>query len=526
MNRQPLASPPVPSYNSRMRFVWTAGIVAVACALAASGPVHAASEPGVLRIGVPALPPTLDPATALEGAGPLLARQVFDTLVQYREGSSDVEAGLATRWQVSRDGLAWTFALRQGVTLHDGAPLTAAQVALSLERVLSASDRAPNPNAAARLLRGMPGVVREVRALDLRTLQVRLLQPYAPFLTVLAHPALSVAVRVTAADGTPTWLGTGPFKIVESGSGQLVLAGHASHWAGPPRTGRIEVLEERDEARGEGLVATRALDLWFAPRPPARPDAARSLGTWRVGYMALQSERDPMRAKRLRQAIAAALDPGAVASAVEPWAVPLRSLLPPTIWGHIENPLVWGQGIASARKLLQQAGPSTGVAASLLAATDTQGPEPERLGRVIQEALGAIGVSARLTLDTGEAVGRIAQRGEHDIVLQEGLIEGGDPHLFLYPLSTTEGTQKAPLATNLSFYRNPRLDDLLIRGSQLAFRAERARVYARAQALLGDEVPWIPLYVRLQWVVARPEVRGLRLHPSGAHRLSPVWVEQ
>lgn len=102
---------------------------------------------------------------------------------------------------------------------------------------------------------------------------------------------------------------------------------------------------------------------------------------------------------------------------------------------------------------------------------------------------------------------------------------GGDPHLFLYPLSTSEGATKGPAALNFSFYRNARLDDLLIRGSQLAFRPERLRLYQRAQAILAADLPWIPLYARLHWAVVRPEVRNLRLHPSGFHRLDRVGFE-
>ncbi|HEV8633548.1 MAG TPA: hypothetical protein VG370_04805, partial [Chloroflexota bacterium] len=82
-----------------------------------------------------------------------------------------------------------------------------------------------------------------------------------------------------------------------------------------------------------------------------------------------------------------------------------------------------------------------------------------------------------------------------------------------------------PNATNLSFYRNRRLDDLLIRASQLAFRPERQRLYGRAQALMADELPWLPVYVRLRWAVVRPEIGGLRLHPTGFHRLDTLTVE-
>ena len=67
-----------------------------------------------VRVGMAGIPAALDPATALEGAVPLIARQVFDTLVAYRSDSTDVEPALATRWTVSRDGLVWSFSLREG----------------------------------------------------------------------------------------------------------------------------------------------------------------------------------------------------------------------------------------------------------------------------------------------------------------------------------------------------------------------------------------------------------------------------
>jgi len=66
---------------------------------------------------------------------------------------------------------------------------------------------------------------------------------------------------------------------------------------------------------------------------------------------------------------------------------------------------------------------------------------------------------------------------------------------------------------------------VLIRASQLSFRSERARLYQRGQAILAEELPWLPIYVRLQWAVARSDVKGLRLHPSGIHRLDAVSLD-
>src|SRR5260370_104314 len=112
--------------------------LAVVWLLALTGPVWA--QGGPLRVGLPTVSPTLDPATALEGPVSVIARQMFDTLVQYREITSDIEPGLATQWSVSRDGLVWTFRLRDGVRFHDGTVLTAQHVVESLDRVLQPSE--------------------------------------------------------------------------------------------------------------------------------------------------------------------------------------------------------------------------------------------------------------------------------------------------------------------------------------------------------------------------------------------------
>ena len=93
----------------------------------------------------PFCPPSLDPASALEGPVPLVARQIFDTLLRYSDGGSDVEPALAVQWSVSRDGLVWTFRLREGVRFHDGTPLTSQHVVMTAW----AADSIGTPDAPA-----------------------------------------------------------------------------------------------------------------------------------------------------------------------------------------------------------------------------------------------------------------------------------------------------------------------------------------------------------------------------------------
>jgi len=498
-------------------------LLALALLAVLAFPGSAIAQGVPLRVGLPSIPVVLDPATALDGAVPFMARQVFDTLVQYREGSSDIEPGLATAWTVSRDGLAWTFRLRDGVRFHDGTPLTSRQVAESLDRiVVPTHTMAPSPNPAGpRLLRGTPGVVKEILTPDSRSVQINLLQPYAPLLTVLAHPVFSVAYSGT---GASRWIGTGPYAITEIGAGRVVLDANSTYWGGAPKSPRIVMVETPDQARGEADVEGRNLDILIPLSTPSRMQGSLSVASWRIGYLAMQYEHEPFKRKKVRQAIAAALSASTITGAVEPAAGVSGLFLPRGVWASADLSQLTMGDHALARRLLGEAGVGQGVTASLVA-DGSAGPEVARVAEAIRSTLGGASITVNVKSLATEAALKAMQGGLPDLALAEAQADGGDPHMLLYPLSTSEGAVRGSTATNFSFYRNARLDDLLIRASQISFRPERLRVYRRAQAFLAEEIPWIPLYVRLHWAVTRPEVRNFRLHPSGFHRLDRAWVE-
>ncbi len=477
-----------------------------------------------LRVGVAGVPATLEPGAALEGAVPLITRQVFDTLVAFREGSTDVEPALAMRWAVSKDGLTWTFWLREGVKFHDGAALTAGEVAASFSRGLKLDPAAPQTPWAV-LLRGAPGVIKDVRASDSRTVHIVLLQPYAPLLTALAHPALSIARSASPLEGMVRLVGTGPYRVVDASPGRMALEAVPGYWGGPPRTERIVFLEVGTDDHAEAEMDARALDVWFPVGVPRRGDHALSVPGLHVGYLAFQTEKEPFARKPLRQAVAAALDPAVLAVTLERAAVPLQSFLPPGVWARREGGPVLGGTREQVRSLLLQGRWPKGATPAMLASAEPSVVNVPKLAEAIGIMLGAADIPVRVQLQPADAVHAAHQTGAHEIALAEAAVIGGDPHLLLFPLSTSEGARPGALARNFSFYRNPRLDDVLIRASQLSSRVERARLYQRAQALLADDMPWIPIYVRLVWGVTRPEVRNLRLHPTGLHRLNTVTLE-
>src|SRR5262249_47782179 len=161
-------------------------------------------------------------------------------------------------------GLTWTFRLRDGVRFHDGTPLSAVHVVASLERQLFAGHPlAPLSGAVApRLLRGAPGVVKEIKATDPRTVRIQLTLPYAPLLTALCHPGLSIVLNAPGDDG-PRWLGTGPFAVAEIAPGRITLDTQRGHWAGEPRIARVVFVAEPDDSRALADLDARSLDVWI-----------------------------------------------------------------------------------------------------------------------------------------------------------------------------------------------------------------------------------------------------------------------
>src|SRR6058998_102494 len=492
----------------------------------AQGP-SAPSSPGVrreLRIGAPGVPAILDPGAALEGTTSLIARQVFDTLVAWREGSTEIEPALATRWNASRDGLVWSFDLREGVKFHDGSPLTAREVAASFERQLKPDALGANRTWPA-LLRGAPGVVKAVRAPNSRTVEIVLVQPYAPLLTVLAHPGLAIAKPSQAADAPGRLIGTGPYRVVDASVGRLALEAMPGYWAGVPRSERLVFLDVSADDQAESELDSRSLDIWFPAGPPRRAEGALSAPGLRIGYLAFQTEKEPFSRRTLRQAVAAALDPAILGQTLERAAVPLQSFLPPGVWGRREGSPILGAGRTTVRALIKESRWPKETKPRLLVPAETTPLNLSKLAETIQILLGSDGPPLEIQAEAEGTVRPVLEGGGYDMALTEATVAGGDPHLLLYPLSTSEAAVRGPRTMNFSFYRNQRLYDVLIRASQLSFRSERQRLYQRAQAMLAEELPWLPIYVRLQWAVARSDVKGLRLHPSGIHRLDTVILD-
>lgn len=162
--------------------------ILAACALSAglALPLAAQTPPGVLIVGQIAEPKSLDPAAVTAANDFRIVVNIYDGLVRYADGSLEVEPALAESWDISEDGLEYTFHLREGVTFHDGTPFNAEAVRFNFDRMLDEEhayhDTGPFPLAF------FFSSIETVEAVDDLTVKMTLSEPFAPLLSNLAYP--------------------------------------------------------------------------------------------------------------------------------------------------------------------------------------------------------------------------------------------------------------------------------------------------------------------------------------------------
>lgn len=221
------------------------------------------AQPDELVYGLTLEPSGFDPHIHASAELGIPLRSVYDTLVYREPQRLTFVPGLAESWQVSDDGLVYTFKLRQDVTFHDGTPFNAEAVRVNLERVL-------DPETASQKAIFLLGPVDHVEVVDDYTVSIVLSTPFPPLLDGLSQPYLGMASPAALAENdNATYqfhqVGTGPYRFVEYLPGdRLVLDRNPDYAWGP------EVLAH------EGLPAVERIVFRFYEDPAARALALES----------------------------------------------------------------------------------------------------------------------------------------------------------------------------------------------------------------------------------------------------------
>ncbi len=493
-----------------------AAIVLAAVLVLASGP---ASEP--MRAAGPPLrflagpAGTLDPAFIAAASDVQLLLQLYAGLTRLDE-TGEAYPSLASGWEISDDGLTYTFTLRDDLAFSDGSPLVAEDVRRSWLRLFDPATGATAPDVLS-VIRGAPerlaGEAGEreigIEAPDDTTLIVTLRHPASYFLDLVATPSTFVVPR--NADATPTWqtpetfVGSGPYVVEALDGLDLVLRANEQYVAGPPPIDEVRWLAGVEGDPIDAFISDQ-VDLagvpgwdarWIAYDTDVGPflHAAEPLT---ISYFGFDTTRPPFDDVDVRRAFSLALDREQLVPLAEgASSQPAASLVPPAIWPEGFEPET-ETDLDEARRLLDEAGYEDRSRLGTLVVNGT-GLGVEPAVAIWREELGVEIVIENMSFIDFAAV---LDHAPPHIFTINWIADYASPHA-LYGLLLESGA-----ASNWGGWSDDEFDALL-ETAAAAPGDELGAAYDAVEARVADQAPVIPWAYGETWWLVADGLRGL-----------------
>jgi peptide/nickel transport system substrate-binding protein len=500
------------------------GLVAATAAFAASGRSHATDT---LVFGASADPVSLDGSLANDGESIRVIKQIVETLVAQKPGTTNLVPDLATSWKHSRDGKTWTFALRRGVKFHDGTSFNAKAVCANFDRWFNYTGALQSPSVSYYYSLVFGGfktgstaknaLYRSCTTRGPASVVIKLTRPFGPFLGALtlipfgiqsptamkkygANQGSLSAEGVFRPSGTYSTQhpsGTGPFKFSSWRVGdKLTLVRNDAYWGKKAFLRRLIFRPIADNAARLQALQTGEIDGYdnVAPQDVVTVQKISSLKlidrpSFNVGYVTINRSVKPFDDLRVRQAVAYGLDRASVVQAFYAGRGSVASQFqPPAVMGFNSAVTKYPYDPAKSRQLLQQAGLTLPVEVEFWYPTDVARPympDPSRNFQAFSASLEKAGFKVvprsapwrpdylgRVLAGTGGALNLLGQTGDY-----------ADPESFLGILRSNV---QFGMAANDPLYA--KLDAALKEPDQ----AKRAALYKAINAYIADNLPGVP----------------------------------
>ena len=524
-----------------MRYVRIWRVLALTLALALlwigqDGPAHAQGRK-VLVIAIGADQTGLDPLLGGNNESGFIQSTIFDGLVMFKPGSSQIGPGLAESWAVSPDGLVYTFRLRRGVKFHDGTPMNARTVAEDIDRAINPRNpcfvlarRSVNTYIAATYGTVQAGSAAKVDALDDYTLQFTLATPNAVFLTNLAMRQLgivsSAATKKYDCDPSQNPVGTGPFRFVEAvRNDHVTVEANPDYWGGRPKIDRI-IFRVVPESSTRLLMLQRNEVQILADVPPSDSERIRTTpglklvaqpGLTVMGVV-MSADAGPFRDARVRRALNYAVDKDTINKTLYGGATTASQIMPPVSWGHNSTIKPYPYDPPKAKALLADAGYPNGFATELSVFAEPRGWNPiggAKIGEAVQAYLAKVGIDAKIVqYEFGAYYQRLRFTPWEGMAIVGWSGDNGDPDNFITPLFGWDDATNKPRPTNYGRLYNATLVQLIREGRETSIQARRVQVYKQANQIIHDDAPWIFVNHVNQVRATRANVKGFLLNPT------------
>jgi peptide/nickel transport system substrate-binding protein len=478
-----------------------------------------------LIVGQIAEPKSLDPHAVTATNDFRILVNLYDGLVRYKNGTLEVEPALAESWTISEDGRTYTFKLRKGVKFHDGSDFNAEAVKFNFDRMLK--DDHPFHDTGPFPLSFNFSAVEAVNVADDSTVEFKLNEPFAPFLSNLAYPTGLIvspsAVEEHGKDFGRNPSGTGPFKFAEWQSNQLVAAErNDEYWDGAPTLEAVVFRPITDANTRVAEMLAGGIDI-MVEVPPDNLEAFRSDANLKVVEQAgphvwfaiLNTKEGPFADKRVRQAANFAVNKETLVNDVLQGTATVAAGPIPPAFNWVESSVEpYPHDPERAKKLLDEAGIESPKVTFYVAEGGSGMLNPVTMGAAIQADLQSVGFDVAIeTYEWNTFLGRVNEGLEGKADMAEMAWMTNDPDTVPYLTLRTEASPENG-GFNSGYYSNPQVDDLLAKARSSTEQAERAELYAQVQEIVHEDAPWLFVANWKQNAVTTAAVQGFELQPS------------
>jgi peptide/nickel transport system substrate-binding protein len=494
----------------------------------------------------------LDPARAYDFFGWEIIQSLGCGLVEYRAGATgsidDIVPSLATSWDVSSDGLVWTFNLREGVKYDDGTEFNATHVKYTFDRGMGIADE-DGPFVGI----GYSDIIENVTVVSKYVVKFYLKIPFAAFLSLMACQASYIVDPAYApmdsvveyVEGNPRAshpMGLGPYKLkswtrVAGKDSEIRLEANPNYWnatGGYPKTKNIIIKMYADST---GLAtAMNALEIDIAFRQLSATDinsmkTNTNLKVWEgtgafIQYLVLQEKYAPFNETKIRQAIGAAINRTTIVQTVFlGQAQKLYSMIPIGMFSHTDAFQTLGDpNYTLTRELLSEFGYNETNKLSFKLWYESSGhyPQSPQQAQALKASLEASGVIS-VTLDSADWASYREKRRNEEM---EAFILGWypdyiDPDDYIYPFVHSSGGSW--LHHN---YNSTQMDELIAWARGNTSTTVRSNLYEDIQDLLVEDCPLVPLYQGSAYAVTKTNVKGIYLDITQSWRHWMVYAEE
>ncbi|MFO0992879.1 MAG: ABC transporter substrate-binding protein [Hyphomicrobiales bacterium] len=506
-----------------MRKVFLAAAAAVA--LASACPALAADQPkqgGAAVVTFNNDLTTLDPHVGYDWQNWSVIKSIFDGLMDYKPGTTELEPDLAESYTVSDDGLTYTFKLRPGVKVHNGRLMTAADVKWSLEHAINPATQSPGGGYLSAIsgyedvVGGKSTELSGITTPDDGTVVIKLSRPDATFLHIMAINFAYVIPKEEVEKAGADWgkkpVGTGAFKFVEWVPGQrIVLERNKDYYKAntpyldkltfefglDPTVAVLKLKNGEIDIVGDGIPPAQFAE---AMADPANKDLIAKGDQLHTGYVTMNVNTPPLDNLKVRQAINMAINKDRIVKIINNRAVAASQALPPAMPGYNPDNKGYAYDPEGAKKLLAEAGLADGFTTELYVMNVDPNP---RIAQAIQQDLAAIGIKAEIKSLAQAEVIAAGGAGKAPMIWSGGMAwiaDFPDPNNFYYGILGCEGAVEG--GWNWSKYCNKALDDRGHAADAMVKDDQKAERVALWRGIFDDvlkDAPWAPVFNEIRF---------------------------